>query len=179
MRTINEIATWFKNNNILAKKDNLRVKILSLYTKVAYTISSKELKCSELNFENGDINIGITDTEVYADFPADELQILKTINHVYGYEELKYLILDLTHIQNVNIENVTNYLKERITSDLEGFQYYDFEEYVLLLGNNVFFVNNNVKLTDEEKQSLRTYNKEEQDSFIVLRDEQTGKLVVY
>ena len=42
MRTINDIATWFKENNLLAKKDELRIKLLSLYTKVAYTISEKE-----------------------------------------------------------------------------------------------------------------------------------------
>ena len=108
-----------------------------------------------------------------------ELQILKTINHVYGYEDLKYLVLDLTHIQNINIENVTNYLKDRISSDLEGFKYYNFEEYVLLLGNNVFFINNNTKLTEEETNYLRNLNKPEQDSFIVFRDEESGKLVVY
>ena len=179
MRTINEVATWFKDNNILAEKDELRIKILSLYTKVAYTISNIELKCTELNFENNDLNFGITDTKIYTEFSNEELQILKTINHVYGYEDLKYLILDLTHIQNINIENVTNYLRERITSDLEGFKYYDFEEYVLLLGNNVFFINNNTTLTDEEKERLRTYNKPEQDSFVVFRDDSDGKLVVY
>lgn len=179
MRTINEVATWYKENNILAKSDDLRVKVLSLYAKVAYNISGLELKCTELNFEHKDFNFGITDTSSYTNFPAEELQILKTINHVYGYEELKYLILDLTHIQNVNIENITSYLKERIASDLEGYQYYEFDEYVLLLGNNVFFVNNNTKLTEEEVNHLRTYNKEEQDSFIVFRDETNGKLVVY
>ena len=45
MCTINEIATWFKENNILALNDDLRVKVLSLYTKVAYTVSNKELLC--------------------------------------------------------------------------------------------------------------------------------------
>ena len=45
MRTINEVATWFKENNLLASNDDLRVKVLSLYTKAAYTISNKELKC--------------------------------------------------------------------------------------------------------------------------------------
>ena len=179
MRTINEVATWFKENNLLAKQDQLRIKILSLYTKVAYTISEKELKCSELNFENNDINLGITDYASYADFDNEELQILNTINHVYGYEDLKYLVLDLTHIQNINIENVTNYLKDRISSDLEGFKYYNFEEYVLLLGNNVFFINNNTKLTEEETNYLRNLNKPEQDSFIVFRNEESGKLVVY
>lgn len=179
MRTINDIATWFKENNLLAKKDELRIKLLSLYTKVAYTISEKELKCSELNFENNDLNIGITDYESYAEFDNDELQILNTINHVYGYEDLKYLVLDLTHIQNINIENVTNYLKDRISSDLEGFKYYNFEEYVVLLGNNVFFVNNNTKLTDEETEYLRALSKPEQDSFVVFRNEDSGKLVVY
>lgn len=179
MRTINEIATWFKENNLLAKQDELRIKLLSLYTKVAYTISNLDLKCSELNFENNNINLGITNYETYADFSNEELQILNTINHVYGYEDLKYLVLDLTHIQNINIENVTNYLKDRITSDLEGFKYYDFEEYVLLLGNNVFFVNNNTTLTEDEKERLRAYNKPEQDSFVVFRNEESGKLVVY
>ena len=67
------------------------VKVLSLYAKAAYTISNKELKCSELSFEKQDMNLGITDMSTYTDFPADELQILNTINHVYGYEELKYL----------------------------------------------------------------------------------------
>ena len=119
MRTINEVATWFKDNNILADKDELRIKILSLYTKVAYTISNIELKCTELNFENNDLNFGITDTKSYTEFSNEELQILKTINHVYGYEDLKYLILDLTHSQNINNENVTNHLRERIKSDLE------------------------------------------------------------
>lgn len=179
MRTINEVATWFKENNILAKEDDLRIKVLSLYAKAAYTISGKELKCSELSFEKQDINLGITSTEEYVDFPADELQILNTINHVYGYEELKYLILHLTHIKNVNIENVTNYLKADLESDLEGYQYYDFDEYVLLIGSNVFFVNNNTILTDEEKESLKLYNRQDQDSYIVFRDEDSGKLVVY
>lgn len=179
MRTINEIATWYKENNLLAANDTLRVKVLSLYTKAAYTLSGKDLKCSELNFENNDLNLGITDMSSYADFPADELQILKTINHVYGYEELKYLILDLTHIQNVNIENVTNYLKDRLLHDLESFEHYEFEEYVLLLGNNVFFINNDTILSEEEKEFLAGYNKSEQDSFVVFRDENNGKLVVY
>ena len=120
-----------------------------------------------------------TDYESYAEFDNDELQILNTINHVYGYEDLKYLVLDLTHIQNINIENVTNYLKDRISSDLEGFKYYNFEEYVVLLGNNVFFVNNNTKLTDEETEYLRALSKPEQDSFVVFRNEDSGKLVVY
>lgn len=179
MRNINEIATWFKENNILATTDFLRVKVLSLYTKVAYTLLNKELKCSELNFENNDFNFGITDTNSYTEFDDDEIQILKTINHIYGYEELKYLILDLTHIQNINIANVTNYLQERIEKDLEDFKYYPFDEYVLLLGNNVFFINNNTTLTEDEKNSLLSYSKKEQDSFVVFRDEETGKLVVY
>lgn len=179
MRNINEIATWFKENNLLAENDFLRVKVLSLYTKVAYTLLNKELKCSELNFENNDFNLGITDTNSYTEFADDEIQILKTINHVYGYEELKYLILDLTHIQNINIENVTNYLQERIEKDLEDFKYYPFDEYVLLLGNNVFFINNDTKLTEDEKNSLLSYNKKEQDSFVVFRDKETGKLVIY
>ena len=115
----------------------------------------------------------------YVEFPADELQILNTINHVYGYEELKYLILHITHIQNVNIENITSYLKDELVSNLEGYQYYDFDEYVLLLGNNVFFVNNNTVLTDEEKERLKGYNKPDQDSFVVFRNEGNGKLVVY
>ena len=84
---------------------------------------------------------------------------LASIARDYGYEDLKYLVLDLTHIQNINIENVTNYLKDRISSDLEGFKYYNFEEYVVLLGNNVFFVNNNTKLTDEETEYLRALSK--------------------
>ena len=92
---------------------------------------------------------------------------------------MKYLILDLTHIQNINIENVTNYLQERIEKDLEDFKYYPFDEYVLLLGNNVFFINNDTKLTEDEKNSLLSYNKKEQDSFVVFRDKETGKLVVY
>lgn len=179
MRTINEVATWFKENNLLASNDDLRVKVLSLYAKAAYTISNKELKCSELSFEKQDMNLGITDMSTYVDFPADELQILNTINHVYGYEELKYLILHLTHIQNVNIENITSYLKDELVSNLEGYQYYDFDEYVLLLGNNVFFVNNNTVLTDEEKERLKGYNKPDQDSFVVFRNEENGKLVVY
>ena len=179
MRTINEIATWYKENNILANKDLLRNKVLSLYTKAAYTILNIDLKCSELNFENNDLNLGITDTSSPATFNKTELQILKTINHVYGYEDLKYLILDLTHIQNINIENVTYYLKDRLASDIEAFASYDFNEYVLLFGNNVFFVNNNTILTEEEQETLSKYNKQEQDSFVVFRDEYTGKLVIY
>lgn len=179
MRTINEIATWYKENNILADKDLLRIKVLSLYTKAAYTLLNIDLKCSELNFENNDLNLGITDTSSPATFNKTELQILKTINHVYGYEDLKYLILDLTHIQNINIENVTYYLKDRLASDIEAFASYDFNEYVLLFGNNVFFVNNNTILTEEEQETLSKYNKQEQDSFVVFRDEYTGKLVIY
>ena len=33
MRTINEVATWFKENNLLASNDDLRVKVLSLMQK--------------------------------------------------------------------------------------------------------------------------------------------------
>lgn len=179
MRTINEIATWYKENNLLAENDLLRIKVLSLYTKAAYTILNIDLKCSELSFENNDLNLGITDTSSPTTFSEAELHILKTINHVYGYEDLKYLILDLTHIQNINIENVTNYLKDRLISDIEAFASYDFNEYVLLFGNNVFFVNNNTILTEEEKEQLSLYNKPEQDSFVVFRNEQTGKLVIY
>lgn len=179
MRNINEVATWFKQNNILAKDDDLRVKVLSLYTKFAYNISNLDLKCTELTFNDNNFNLGITNTNEKQDFSKEELQIIKTINHVYGYEEVKYLILSLTHVQNCNIENLTNYFHDEIKDHLEGHQYYDFNEYVELLGNNVFFVNNNTTLTEEEKERLSKYNRPDQEHFIVFRDTTNGKLVVY
>ena len=33
MRTINEVATWFKENNLLASNDDLRVKVLTTNSK--------------------------------------------------------------------------------------------------------------------------------------------------
>lgn len=179
MRTINEIATWYKNNNILAKNDDLRIKVLSLYTKFAYNIKGLDLECSELSFQDKDFNIGITSTNEETTFEKDELQIIKTINHVYGYEEVKYLILALTHVQNCNIENLTNYFHDEILDHLEGHELYDFNEYVELLGENVFFINNDTNLTDEERENLATYKRPDQDHFIVFRDNQSGKLVVY
>lgn len=179
MRTINEIATWFKENNILALNDDLRVKVLSLYTKVAYTVSNKELLCEELNLEDNDLNIGITDMKVSAEFDREELQILNTMNHVYGCDELKYLILPLTGIKTPNLKEITECLKDDILFDLESFQNYSFNEYVLLLGDNVFFVDDKTVLTEEEKERLSLYNDPEQDSFVVFRNEADGMLVVY
>lgn len=179
MRNINEVATWFKQNNILAHNDDLRVKLLSLYTKFAYNIENIELQCTELNFQNNDFNIGITDTNTETILSKEELQIIKTINHVYGYEETKYLILALTHAQNCNIENLTNYFRDEIKSHLEGHKLYDFNEYVELLGKNVFFVHNNTTLTEEEKKRLSKYNRPDQNHFIVFRDDTSRKLVVY
>ncbi len=179
MHTINEVATWFKENNILAAKDQNRIITLSLYTKIAFKLCNKDLKCTEISFANGSFNIGITNTDTPGNWSSDELQIIETINHCYGYENLKYLFLKLAKVKNCNIENITNYLKDDILDALESYKDYTFNEYVLIFNDNIFFINKNTILTDAEKELLSTYDNADQNSYIVFRDENNGKLVVY
>ena len=176
MRSISEIANWYKNNNILS--DEIRINILSLYTIVAYKISNIDIEYNEITFSKDSFDIGIESINNDIIFSKEELQILKTINHVYGYEDIKYLLKHLSYIENPTIDNIIKFLYKEIKEYLEGFIYYDFDEYDLLLGNNVFFVKTDTTLSEEEKIELSCYDFQDQDSFLVFRNDD-GKLVVY
>lgn len=176
MRSISEIANWFKKNNML--KDDIRIKLLCLHTIVAYKISNIDLEYEEIKFSKDSFDIGIRDIDTKSMFNDKELRILNTINHVYGYEDIECLLKHLSNVLEPSIDNIINYLYEEIEKHLDGFKYYDFDEYVLLLGNNVFFIKNNTILTEDEKDTLSKYDLADQDSFIVFRDT-NNKLVVY
>lgn len=178
MRNINEIATWFKINNKLSYDEN-RVKLLSLYAKIAFTITGNYVRCTELSFEGNTFNIGITSTNEELDFTNEELQILKTINKIFGYEKLSTLFANISYVQNYTIENITAYLKNDLTSILEQYSKYSFNENILFINDKIFFVDKKVILTEEEQKLLDNCKNSNQPTFSVYRDISTRKLVIY
>lgn len=178
MRTINEIASWYKKNNLLAQNDLNRCKVLSIYTLVAYKIKNIEVQYEEMTYQNNDFNFGITNYEESAEFNEEETRILNTINRTYGYIPLEYLYSELSYAGQ-KIDEIVSFLRTDINEELEGNAYYDFNEYVLLGKNNVYFVNNNTNLTEEEKTRLiDKKSNDDQTLYTVFRDE-NDKLVVY
>lgn len=179
MRTINEIASWYKKNNSLAKDDLLRIKVLSIYTLVAYKIKNIQVSYEEIVYNGKEFNLGITSCEEDSTFDETETKILNTINRVYGYVRLDYLFSELSYA-GITINEICESLKESITNDLEMYENHDFHEHAIVTNNLVFFVNDHTNLTNEEIELLMNQKPyDDQVIFTVYRDEENGKLVVY
>jgi len=184
MRHINEVASWFNKNNILKKnekEDNLRINLLCLYTKVAYTIKGLELECDEISFdEKLNINIGITNLNLETEFTTEELRILKTINREYGYLTMGDLLYRLKNIEGtLNYKNITSHLKNNITETLIGYERYKFNEKVVIVNNRVFFIDNEIIITDEIMKRIKKYSFEDQYIFTVYKSDDIEGLTIY
>lgn len=177
MRTINEIASWYKKYNKLSN-EKLRVEMLSLYTIVAFKTQGLEIEHGKLKIDSVSIELGITNKDLDPIFNELETRILNTINRVYGYLKVSTLLYSLAFVEPT-IEKITDYLYDEIKNDIDNHKNFDFNEYVILSNNNVFFVGNDTKLTDEELEHLNTYQALEQNQFTVFRNPDTGKLVIY
>ena len=184
MRHINEVASWFNKNNILKKnekEDNLRINLLCLYTKVAYTIKGLELECDEISFdEKLNINIGITNLNLETEFTAEELRILKTINREYGYLKITDLLFDFSIIDDKLCHKVIcEKLKNDIEDHLEGYESYNFDEKTIIIKKNVFFVNKEVEVTEKLIEELSNYYLEGQYIFNVFKGSTEEGLLIY
>lgn len=179
MHTINEIASWFKKNNELASSDELRTKVLSLYSLVAFKTSNINVEYEELTYQDNNFNLGITSYDENPIFNEQENKILQIINRVYGYIRLDNLFMELSYAGKT-IEEISKFLKESIKEDLEMYENHDFNETVLVTDKLVFFINNDTQLTDDEIMHLKEKQPyDEQTLFSVYRDEETNKLVIY
>jgi len=183
MRHINEVASWFNKNNILRideETDNLRLNLLCLYTKVAYNIKGLELVCNTPTINGKKIDIGITDTNVETNFTDEEMRIINTINREYGYLKTKALLYYIADLKGeLTFENITNHLNKTISEDLEGYALFEFNERPILVNDKVFFVDNNMEITEELMKRFEEVDSEDQYIFTVFENELPKGPVIY
>ncbi len=197
---INEVATWFYQNNERVKNDetDVLIKLLCLCAKTAFLVEDDikmgPLKLQMLN-NNTEVKVMMDITKATDDyqFTDKQLQILKTINRNYGYDDITDLLNNicaqdfftnnLSRLEHGEVVEITDEELEstfgiNVRRVLDNYKNYDFKEDVMIIGSNTFFVKKNTNLTEEEKSMLKNKSSFEQNQFDVFRNED-GVLVIY
>lgn len=186
MINVNQIASWFTQNNIRlsnTKFDN-HLLFMCLLAKVALHIKNIEISSGKITYENGYLNFSeYLDKNAEFDFNEKETHILRSINKYYGYytfDELlcNYWIEDfLMNIcsENTILTDVMVYasLTPTVSRALQFYQHSNLDEYVIVEEDRTFFVEKGVELTEEEEQEVRKFKHSDQKLFNVFRDEES------
>ena len=191
MINVNQVASWFvKNNHILAneKFDN-HLLFMCMLAKVAFHVKNIEVNYGQATFENGYLNFSeFLDKNAEFEFNEKETHILKSINKYYGYYTFDDLLSNywieqfLLNIctENSKISDVAMYasLTHTVSRALLFYQDCTLDEYVIIENDNVFFVENNIKLTAKEKKELKAIEPGEQKIFNVFRDNEESLVIM-
>lgn len=197
---INEIATWFYDNNEKVRNDKTEVLVnmLCLFAKTAFLYQRMEdlspLKIQIFDSKNVKIDMGIKEGTNEHTLNSEEINLLNSVNRYFGYTPILNLlnIICETDFFRINeskakeneviIDNdlILESFTETITDMLKTYKDYDFsKEDILVIGDNTFFVEKDAKLTNKEIESLKTYQRDDQNQFDVFRNPNGEGLVIY
>jgi len=173
MLHVNDIASWYA----LFHEDRLKIHLLTLLALICFKSYDYDICYEEFTFDEEGFNFGITDYNIKLSYTHQEIYILKLIQHLYGYYSTQRILDYVASKKASTIKQICTAFKFEMISDYESFASYDFNEYVIVKNEIIFYIQIGTILSDRELSDLSNY--QDQESYVVYRNETTGKLVIY
>ena len=153
--TVGMIAKWFYDNNILVREDTLQDRLKQLVFTAACCLGLEE----DFKIDNRKIIMDIK----YEDYDLKEevIYLLNCINRSVGYLDnykdsfmFDSILIELGDNIECKYSDLNKYYLNFRNNILEEYDGYNFNKQLIRVGNNIYFINLDRELTNEEMHLL-------------------------